>query len=478
MEVGCRVQAGNVIAGKFRVDRVLGAGGMGVVFAAIQIDLDRPVALKFLQPAALQQLGLVQRFAREARAAARLKSEHVVRVLDVGTIEGAGPYIVMEYLEGEDFANLIASRGALPCAEAVDTVVQVCDALAEAHALGIVHRDLKPANLFATRRNNEERIVKVLDFGLSKCERPGDPSVTSGSGILGSPLYMSPEQLWSPGEVDGRSDIWSLGVILYELLTARAPFDGERTPELVTSILHRSPRPIENFRTDVPEELAAAVYRCLEKAPARRFADAAQLAGTLAPFGSGESRRIAALIPRAYSARAIAPPSAATPEADESVAPDLPATGAPTVRVDSRPEPAQSTLRSRRSKQWGARTWAALGIAAVSSVAVGWSVVGTRSVRVGTSSNAAAPSVSAKAASIAPAAPATTPNVAPQIADKPGDAAVGPRAARTRPRRQGIVPGRDALAPASPESPSKPSTNGAPASAAPSSDALTRLQRL
>jgi serine/threonine-protein kinase len=475
MEAVYGVQPGSIIAGKFRVDRVLGAGGMGVVFAATQIDLDRPVALKFLQPAALEQLELVRRFTREARAAARLKSEHVVRVFDVGATEGAGPYIVMEYLGGEDFADVVASRGALPCAEAVDTVVQVCDVLAEAHALGVVHRDLKPANLFATRRPNGEHIVKVLDFGLSKCECAGDPSVTSGSNTFGSPLYMSPEQLWSPGGVDGRSDIWSVGVILYELLTARAPFGGVKTPELITSILHRPPRPIEDFRTDVPGELAAAVYRCLEKDPAHRFPDAAQLASVLAPFGSSESRRIASLIPGAYSAPAVAPEAAARLGGDEIGATHLPATEAPTVRLECRPAPSQSTRGARPSNPSWARTWAALGIAAVSTAVVGWRVAPARSRSVDRAGNAVATTMISNTPSIPPLVPEITASTIPAPTSP---AAVKPRASHSRPRPQRTVPGADATATRGTGSHAKASMSAAPASTVPSSDALMHLRRL
>ncbi len=305
------VRQGDLIAGKYRVDRVLGAGGMGVVVAATQVALDRAVALKFLRPRVLERPDHVARFAREARAAAKLESEHVTRVLEVGALEGGQPYIVMEYLEGEDLSQVLARRGPLPCDEAVGYVLEACEAVAEAHAHGIVHRDLKPANLFLATRATGAPVIKVLDFGLSKFA--GEEKVTSASTLLGSPLYMSPEQLWSATAADSRSDIWSLGVVLYELLTAHAPFSSDRMPELIAAILHKSPRPIEEERPEVPAGLRAVIHRCLEKEPSLRFADTGELAQALAEFGppstalsrpsiaaesvAGSSRTIGPLVP-------------------------------------------------------------------------------------------------------------------------------------------------------------------------------------
>jgi serine/threonine-protein kinase len=252
----------------------------------------------------------VARFAREARAAAKLQSEHVARVLDVGSLEGGIPYLVMEYLEGEDLARVVATRGALPCVHAVGYLLQASEALAEAHALGIVHRDLKPANLFLAKRASGRPVIKVLDFGLSKFSTgSGQEHVTSESSILGSPLYMSPEQLLSAGEVDARSDIWSLGVALYELVTAHSPFPSEKMPELVAAILSGHERPVETWRSDIPPGLRDVLRRCLEKDPARRFADVAELARALAPFGPKSSDASVERISHVLGAvRAVASP--------------------------------------------------------------------------------------------------------------------------------------------------------------------------
>ena len=231
-------QPGDVLAGKYRVERVLGSGGMGVVVAAMHLTLQERVALKFLLPEGAKKEETVTRFLREARAAAKIKSEHVARVSDVGTLESGAPYLVMEYLDGSDLSALLRRDGPLPPRDAVEYVLQACEALAEAHAVGIVHRDLKPANLFLARHAGGAPRIKVLDFGISKLTArdpsmpPDDPSMTRTRAWLGSPLYMSPEQMRSARDVDTRTDIWALGVILYELLSGKPPFDGETFPEL------------------------------------------------------------------------------------------------------------------------------------------------------------------------------------------------------------------------------------------------------
>ena len=295
------VAIGDVLAGKYRVDRVLGVGGMGVMVAATHLQLDQRVALKFMLPRGLVHPGLVERFARARRAAAvRLKSDHVARVLDVGTLGSGSPYMVMEYLDGRDLGDVIEASGAMAVHEAVDCVLQACDAVAEAHALGIVHRDLKPRNLFLTGRNDGRALVKVLDFGIAKHTMAGggDLSLTRTSEIIGSPNYMSPEQLKSAREVDVRSDIWALGVILYELLTARVPFPAESVTQLTAMVLTENPRPVDQLRPDVPRQLALVVARCLEKDPARRFPSVAHLAAALEPFAPPDTRDLAARIAR------------------------------------------------------------------------------------------------------------------------------------------------------------------------------------
>jgi hypothetical protein len=316
------VHEGQILAGKFRIERVLGQGGMGVVVAATHIQLDERVALKFLLPEALSNPEAVARFAREARAAVKIKSEHVARVSDVGTLESGSPYMVMEYLEGRDLADWVRHSGAMRIPDAVEFVLQASEAIAEAHALGIVHRDLKPANLFVTQRVDGSPCIKVLDFGISKLTSPGsnsDMGMTRTSAVMGSPLYMSPEQMSSTRNVDARTDIWALGIILYEVLTGRVPFEAETMPQLCGMILQDPPRPLRALRQDVPEALEWVVLRCLQKNRDARFANVAELAAALAPFGPPGAQRSAERIGRvlgtsgAASAAFSVPGSAALP---------------------------------------------------------------------------------------------------------------------------------------------------------------------
>ena len=299
------VHEGQILAGKFRIERVLGQGGMGVVVAATHLQLDERVALKFLLPDALGNPEAVERFAREARAAVKIKSEHVARVSDVGTLESGSPYMVMEYLHGEDLAAWVRRNGAMPMPEAIEFLLQACEAIAEAHALGIVHRDLKPANLFVTRRVDGSACIKVLDFGISKLTVPGSGSelgMTKTSAIMGSPLYMSPEQMSSSRNVDMRTDIWALGVILYEILTGRVPFEAETMPQLCGMILQDPPRPIHELRPDLPQAVQQVVLRCLEKNRDLRYRNVAELAYALAPFGQPAAQRSAERISRVLGA--------------------------------------------------------------------------------------------------------------------------------------------------------------------------------
>jgi eukaryotic-like serine/threonine-protein kinase len=283
------VREGEILDGKYRVDRVLGSGGMGVVVAATHVQLNTRVALKFLLPAALSNGQVIERFAREARAAVQIQSEHVARVTDVGTLPSGSPYMVMEYLEGVDLAAAIEKGGPMPIARAVGYILQACEAIAEAHALGIVHRDLKPANLFLARRAGRDSIVKVLDFGISKTNETGPSGLTRTSAVMGSPYYMAPEQMMSSRDVDPRADLWAIGVILYELLTGAPPFVADTMPEIVYLVTQRDPLPVRDKRPDVPPALADAIARCLQRAPAQRFANIAELAVALVPFGPPRS---------------------------------------------------------------------------------------------------------------------------------------------------------------------------------------------
>jgi eukaryotic-like serine/threonine-protein kinase len=285
-------QPGERIAGKYQIERVIGTGGVGMVVAARHLILGQTVALKFLLPGAAHDKNDVRRFEREAQSAVQLKNEHVCRVYDVGELEDGSPFIVLEYLEGQDLAHVLRSSGPLPIVEAVGHLLQVCEAVAEAHSLGMVHRDLKPSNFFLTYRHDGLPLVKVLDFGIAKYKielEQQDVSLTQTRALLGSPVYMSPEQVRSARSVDSRSDIWSLGVCLFELLTDTVPFGGETVTGVAAAVATDPVPPIARHRPDVPEGLAHVIERCLAKHPEDRYQSVADLAEALAPFGPSEA---------------------------------------------------------------------------------------------------------------------------------------------------------------------------------------------
>ena len=295
---------GEVVDGKYRIERLVGEGAMGRVYRAQHVLLGHSVAIKILR-ASVDTEEVRSRFFREAKATMALRSDHIVRVFDLGILPPKTPYMVLEYLEGIDLRSLLDTSGALPVEEAVDYTLQACEALAEAHLNGIVHRDLKPHNLFRTRRTNGSACIKLLDFGVSKFEELGNQEheLTSSQVLLGSPVFMPPEQIRSPRGVDARADVWSLGVVLYMLLGGGRPFDGEGLPALCASIMVDPPRPLSERCPSVPRELEAVILRCLEKSRDLRVPNVAEVARALAPFASPEGRVNAERVIHAYGSR-------------------------------------------------------------------------------------------------------------------------------------------------------------------------------
>jgi eukaryotic-like serine/threonine-protein kinase len=284
---------GDVVGDKYEVEAILGSGAMGVVFSARHIDLGQRFAIKFLHPQIAKDNAAITRFLREARAASGIQSEHVVRVHDIARTETGTPYLVMEYLTGTDLQRVGRARGPLPISEVIGYVLQACEALAEAHVAGIVHRDLKPGNLFLTHYADGSPLVKVLDFGISKIASAGqvpgmplDESLTADGQILGSPFYMSPEQLRSSKGVDARTDIWALGSMIYKLLAGRYAFPSEAAAVYIAAITSEPPSPLRPFRPDVPVELERVILRCLELDMSRRFQNVGEFARALQPFAS------------------------------------------------------------------------------------------------------------------------------------------------------------------------------------------------
>jgi serine/threonine-protein kinase len=362
------IAIGEVLAGKYRVDRVLGTGGMGVVVAAHHLDLDEPVAIKFLRPNVLENETAVGRFLREARAAAKIKSEHVARVYDVGRMPSGAPYLVMEYLDGDDLGTIVKGGGPLTVEQAVEHILEACEAMAAAHGRGIVHRDIKPANLFLVRREDGSRVLKVIDFGISKVRQSvaedsqnDDQSMTRSDAIIGSPLYMAPEQMHSAKHVDPRADVWSLGATLFTLLTGAPPFRGASMMGIIESMLRGLTPPRELVAT-IPIELDALICRCLSRDPSGRPADVAELADALAPFAPPRAlhltERIRGTLRASGSLRSgerQAMSSSPDPTPPDAVWPTAVATepmhGRPPIEsptqqawTDTRPRPARSRL--------------------------------------------------------------------------------------------------------------------------------------
>lgn len=355
---------GDIIDGRYRIERVLGAGGMGVVIEATHTALNERVAMKLLRPQLIANSRLRERFLREAQAAAKLKSEYIVRVRDVGILDSGEPYMVMDMLDGADLAALLATKVPLPVEEAVSLILQACEALAAAHKADIVHRDIKPANLFLEQAGHGGVVMKLLDFGISKQQGDSDEALTGTGDIVGSPVYMSPEQLRASREVDARADIWSLGVVLYELLAGCRPFPASSLADLCAKVLNDPPLPIQ-AEPPLPPGLIAAVTHCLEKDREERFAHVAALAAALAPFAGSNGSAQASRVARTLGKRAPLPSFAerdvvVANEGEEQTAGVVSAT---TMSGAAAPQLVEVPARAPSSRGW---MWgAAAAIAAV-----------------------------------------------------------------------------------------------------------------
>lgn len=281
---------GDTIDSRYRVERVLGRGGMGVVVAARRLRLGQMVAIKFPLAHLGQRRDVVERLLREASAAMKLRSEHVARVYDVGIHEGNGPYLVMEYMVGRDLARALKEKGPISSDTAIEYVLQACEALSEAHVAGIVHRDLKPSNLFLSSRPDGSPLIKVIDFGLAKsiCLEQ-HVTLTDSGALLGSPPFMAPEQMRGATQIDARADIFSLGATLYALIAGEPPFPGKGVLDVYDRIVAGMPS-IRDRRPDVPPELEVALECCLQVVPDRRFASMAELAEALAPLSQPHAK--------------------------------------------------------------------------------------------------------------------------------------------------------------------------------------------
>ena len=323
---------GEVLDGKYKVEKVLGEGGMGCVVRAYHTLLRAPVALKFMNPQFITFPGAVERFLNEGTASQAIQTDHVVQVQEVGKLANGTPYLVMPCLEGHDLAELLAREGSpgLAIERAVHFVIQILRGLQAAHAIGIIHRDMKPSNCFVVNKDGEDDFVRILDFGISKVQQPGSASLTQTNSALGTPLYMSPEQARSPRDVDGRSDIYSVGVILYELLSGHTPFfseSGEFT-EILFKLFTADPPPVQSTRPDIPDALAAVVHKALAREPKDRYATALEVALALEPFAGEHSKPLLARM------KAFKPPTKKSMAPPEMLPPSMEAFS----QLDQRPQ--------------------------------------------------------------------------------------------------------------------------------------------
>ncbi|WP_437733447.1 serine/threonine-protein kinase [Sorangium sp. So ce1335] len=487
---GLEVAPGSVLAGKYRVERVLGQGGMGLVVGAWHLHLDEPVAIKVLRDELAGDAVIIERFLREARAAAKIKSRHVVRVTDADRLPSGAPYLVMEWLDGRDLASIVEREGPMDPPRAVRHVIETCEALGEAHALGIVHRDLKPSNLFAARQPDGSTCTKILDFGISKLL---GEELTRTEVALGTPSYMAPEQMTSARSVDARADIWALGVILYKLVTGTVPFRASTPSELGMKVLFGEPTPPEQARPDLPPGLAQVILRCLQREPARRFATAAQLAAALAPFASAqpavpegamgapgrppEGAAPALGGPPEGATPALAPAAAATPHVTTANG-TPPQQGGPGRRASAPPQdatPSPTTAGGHPARGPG-RAVVALAAVALAAGAVfalwarrapsGPGPTGESSVTAAVPEPAAAASEPAPTAdprpTLTPSAPASAAPSAPSTAaqQEPAGAAQQEPAAPVGAQQAPATAAPRALAPAPPRAPAPTASGG------------------
>jgi serine/threonine-protein kinase len=489
-------EPGDLVADKYRIIRAIGRGGMGVVLAARHELLHQDVAIKVLLPEVAEHPEAVNRFLNEARASARIRSEHVASVMDVGLLDSGMAYMVMELLQGNDLEAVLLEGGLFSVEEVAARMLETLEGVAHAHALGIVHRDLKPSNLFLADRADGPASIKVLDFGISKAPRPEDDgTATSTHAMLGSPLFMSPEQVRSAKTVDARSDLWSLGVIMYQLLTGKAPFMGNNLGEVLAAILTDPYVRVAELRPEVPGDFAKIVDRCLERDRDLRYANAAELAIALEPFAGVPTdsvvricrvlgvRRDAPVVPRSIVTTQAAPEWTPPIAGSTMLAPEVLPQAPPPAVARAVPEATVEKLLGPSAGPWSgtgeahatsARRWQRMAAVGVILLAAGVGVVTwamrsppSSSIPMAASAPATVPTIAA--ADLASPTPVVPPEVlapvpASSSAEAPVASASSSRAASHPPVAAPAPSARPSLA--SPSTPLRPHAAAAPSAPA------------
>ena len=453
------VREGETVAEKYLIGKLIDVGGMGAVFEARDTRLDRRVAIKVLLPRLVSSATAAERFKREARAATRITSEHVVKVLEIGDLQDRTPFLVMEYLEGQDLRAVLREHGPLPPRQAVDYVLQALQAVAEGHMAAVIHRDLKPSNLFLTERADGTPLIKVLDFGIAKTlqlDSLGDFALTSSDDIqLGSPTYMPPEQFQNPRDVDARADIWALGVTLYELISGRVPFQGHTYAELISHVLSGEPESIESVPSApaMPDGLQAIISQCLAKNRDLRFENAVALAVALAPYGSDDARLSLTRVSGLARPRSPNPVGSAreTQMGYEATLP-VPVDGEPRERTPSRSSDARQapSVVPPPPKRWrSAIVIAAVTLGAVSAT---WYVARPKAPPSPAAARPLAPSLSAAQTASGTATSRVDPGPSVTVAVQPVQAAAGAASESAAPKSAPLA----AHTKAPPVAPAKP----------------------